>query len=354
MAISWEKLGLRQALADGLKQAQSAIKSDSRFLAPSFPGMIGTGDCRLLETAPGDSAAEGDQRSRDLVVAQSPALLFALEGECDMRIGVGPAVRRFAPGLPPQVHGYITTLYGGQFLLLPADFPRADSSSNSHWERPDIENAASALLWLFVNPAGCFAHFCRARGHEHVQTKSIYVPSSNAVHLVGDLQTEVLRCREGWKTAAGHYLQLVLLCLQRELSGAQVEIGAVPDYKVGTDAAAKLTDYSEPPPTILQHACEFIEQRLHEPLHMAQIAAASGVSLPRLNRIFRERLGATPAQYLITRRLERASTLLRDTNLPVGQIALQTGFAHQEHFSRTFSRQIGLSPRAFRRRYQVI
>jgi transcriptional regulator GlxA family with amidase domain len=79
---------------------------------------------------------------------------------------------------------------------------------------------------------------------------------------------------------------------------------------------------------------------------------ARSVSLSRAHfiRSFRAAFGETPHRYLQRRRLERAMTLLRETDRPVTEIALDVGFASLGTFGRTFRDVVGLSPTEYRGR----
>jgi AraC-like DNA-binding protein len=79
---------------------------------------------------------------------------------------------------------------------------------------------------------------------------------------------------------------------------------------------------------------------------------ASSVHLSRAHfiRSFRETFGETPHRYLQRRRIERAMALLRETERPVTEIALDVGFASLGTFTRTFGGVVGLSPTAYRER----
>ncbi|HEX4277414.1 MAG TPA: helix-turn-helix transcriptional regulator, partial [Bryobacteraceae bacterium] len=60
-------------------------------------------------------------------------------------------------------------------------------------------------------------------------------------------------------------------------------------------------------------------------------------------------VGQSPHQYVLTRRIERARELLRNTDLPVVDVALAAGFSSQSHLAHWFLRQVGISPAAYRR-----
>jgi AraC family transcriptional regulator of adaptative response / DNA-3-methyladenine glycosylase II len=80
-----------------------------------------------------------------------------------------------------------------------------------------------------------------------------------------------------------------------------------------------------------------------------QLAQRLGVSDRHLRRLFEARLGVSPLQYLQTRRLLTAKQLLADTDLPVTQVALVSGFASVRRFNAAFAQHYGLSPGQLRR-----
>jgi transcriptional regulator GlxA family with amidase domain len=83
---------------------------------------------------------------------------------------------------------------------------------------------------------------------------------------------------------------------------------------------------------------------------VARLAAVSHVSPAHFARVFKDAFGAPPHRYLLTRRIERATALLRDTALPILEIALQTGWNSLGTFGRTFRDITGESPGDFRAR----
>ena len=86
-----------------------------------------------------------------------------------------------------------------------------------------------------------------------------------------------------------------------------------------------------------------------EPPTVEQLAARLGVSDRHLRRIFEAQLGVSPIQYLQTRRLLTAKQLLADTDLPITQIALLSGYASVRRFNAAFSEHYGLNPTQLRR-----
>ena len=84
------------------------------------------------------------------------------------------------------------------------------------------------------------------------------------------------------------------------------------------------------------------------PLALSDLAERAGLSPFHFLRIFRDVTGTTPHQYLVGARLRRAARLLLDTAQPVTRIAYDVGFEDLSNFTRTFRREIGCTPRAYR------
>jgi len=89
-------------------------------------------------------------------------------------------------------------------------------------------------------------------------------------------------------------------------------------------------------------------QLQHAPT-VSDLAAAVGLSTRTLNRRFKAALGVGPVAYLKQLRLEEARTLLRQTNLSIGEVGWQVGFKDSSFFGRQFQRHTGMTPRDYRR-----
>src|SRR6201990_1692413 len=83
---------------------------------------------------------------------------------------------------------------------------------------------------------------------------------------------------------------------------------------------------------------------------VGRLARVSGVSEAHFARSFKEAFGLPPHRYLLTRRIEKATALLRDTDLPITDIAFQTGWGSLGTFGRTFRDVTGKNPGDFRER----
>jgi len=97
-----------------------------------------------------------------------------------------------------------------------------------------------------------------------------------------------------------------------------------------------------------------MDARSHEEWPVARLARISGVSQAHFARSFKEAFGAPPHRYLLTRRIERAKALLRDTDLPITDVAFQTGWSSLGTFGRIFRDVTGESPSELRRRERSV
>lgn len=93
---------------------------------------------------------------------------------------------------------------------------------------------------------------------------------------------------------------------------------------------------------------DFIEAHLSQDLSLDALAQQAGFSAYHFARLFRQTTGESPHQFVLRQRIERAQRLLKDTDAPLVNIALESGFANQSHLTQAFKRQFGFTPRAYR------
>jgi len=104
----------------------------------------------------------------------------------------------------------------------------------------------------------------------------------------------------------------------------------------------------------LLRAKDRMDAASHEEWPVDRLARVSGVSAAHFARSFKEAFGIPPHRYLLTRRIERAVALLRDTDRDVTDIAFETGWKSLGTFGRTFRDITGESPGELRARQQAI
>jgi transcriptional regulator GlxA family with amidase domain len=100
----------------------------------------------------------------------------------------------------------------------------------------------------------------------------------------------------------------------------------------------------------LLRAKDRMDAASHEEWPVRRLARVSGISEAHFARSFKDAFGIPPHRYLLTRRIERATALLRETDLGVTEFAFQTGWSSLGTFGRTFRDVTGQSPGDFRTR----
>jgi AraC family transcriptional regulator len=100
----------------------------------------------------------------------------------------------------------------------------------------------------------------------------------------------------------------------------------------------------------LKRAEEYVTANLAEPISLADVAAATGLSRMHFAAQFRVATGLRPHDYVVQRRIERAQELLLSSHQPLVEIAFDVGFKSQAHFTTVFARLVGETPNVWRQR----
>jgi len=98
----------------------------------------------------------------------------------------------------------------------------------------------------------------------------------------------------------------------------------------------------------IARAKDLADAQFAEPLTVDDLAEAAGLSRAHFSREFRRAYGESPYTYLLTRRLERAAAMLRNTDRTVTEICFAVGLSSLGSFTTTFTRTYGMSPTAYR------
>jgi transcriptional regulator GlxA family with amidase domain len=94
----------------------------------------------------------------------------------------------------------------------------------------------------------------------------------------------------------------------------------------------------------LLKAIELLEAESEDAFNRDALADRVGLSGRQLERLFRKHIGTTPRMYHLRHRLQRARRLLRQTSLPVIEVALACGFTTASHFAKSYRDQFGVTP----------
>lgn len=100
----------------------------------------------------------------------------------------------------------------------------------------------------------------------------------------------------------------------------------------------------------LQYVINYIDEHYRRKIPIESLAAMSGYSYDRFRHLFKEKIGVSPLRYLLLKRLDCAKSLLLNTNMLVSEVASEAGFPNDVQFCLLFKREIGLSPKIFRKK----
>ncbi len=94
---------------------------------------------------------------------------------------------------------------------------------------------------------------------------------------------------------------------------------------------------------------QYIESNLQYEISLAELASLAGFSVAHFSRAFKVTVGKSPYAYVLTARIQRAKAILRGSDKPIAELALECGFSSQAHLTSMFSRVVGTTPARFRK-----
>jgi AraC family transcriptional regulator len=233
---------------------------------------------------------------------------------------------RLVQGRDGMVHESLVT--AGVSMLMPAGY-------DSLWEG---DASATARLRIPTALIACAAEQIGSRSTSRIEIRNVF---------------------ETRDTTIAHVARILVGELERKPHPAQT---LIVDHVSNALAAHLLRNYNAFEPVVsrevtalsrveLARLTEYIEGNLDRPIGLAELAGIVNVSRFHFSRLFRRSTGMTAIGFVEQCRIRRAQSLILETNLPLSEIALATGFADQSHFTRRFHRHVGCTPATFAREH---
>ena len=126
------------------------------------------------------------------------------------------------------------------------------------------------------------------------------------------------------------------------------------DYLTRSAASVRLASNGKVRDFYIKEALNYIEQSFQNDISIEEIASFCGLNRTYFGRIFKETVGKSPQQFLLSYRMAKAAELLKLTSLSVRDIGNAVGYPNQLHFSRAFKNVYGMSPREWRNKNRVV
>ncbi len=101
----------------------------------------------------------------------------------------------------------------------------------------------------------------------------------------------------------------------------------------------------------INQAIEFIHENFNREFSLDDIARIANLSPYHFSRVFKAEVGKAPFEYLLDIKIEKAKEYLRSRNTSVTEVCFASGFNDLSHFTRTFSKRVGVTPSTFRRQH---
>lgn len=265
-----------------------------------------------------------------LLTSRLPIIICPFEGCVDFRVG-----------------DYFIHAGPGHFILLPPDVPRDDGSSPHLL--PTRRNSKStercSLFWLRPSEQGLECWVCHSQGERHwgsaALEEHLYILHREAYGYFATLAQEAQNGAPYWQNLTRALLLALLSVLHRDIATGRF-------YGRGQmgQAPAQITPLDNP----IAHAQQFMREHMEEPLTIDRVAQKVYLARTQLTTRFRAETGLSFTQYLTQCRLEKAQTLLRDTQLAVRVVAHLVG-VEPSHLRRLFRRKFSYPPEEYRRRH---
>ena len=234
--------------------------------------------------------------------------------------------------LPEKKSGY-TVMQGDCFSILPQEIHSFENGNHAFYSNiifsPSLISSQMAELSSFETWSTLFEKRPGAP-----RTK-IHLPLDERL-LVDEyltrLKQELASRSCGYKTGATALLLQILLTILR----------STPELMISSETSLRDT------PGLLK-VINMLEKAPEKSYSLAQMAKISGMCVSSFTKKFRNLTGVSPTEFLLSRRIEKAENLLRNTRLPVYTVADMCGFNNINYFIKTFRRFRHLPPAQFRK-----
>lgn len=213
----------------------------------------------------------------------------------------------------------------GDFTITPADLPFF-----ARWQ--GTENCLR--LQMSDRFLRSVAQETLTRCSDHLTLVPTFQSRQGSIEAIATLMlTELQQQQSGGALYLDSLAQSLTVQLLRQHSSTQPQL---PQYEGGL------------PPYQLRRILAYVDAHLTQDIKLADLAQLLTMSPFHFGRMFKQSVGISPHQYVIQQRVERAKTLLKQSDRAIIDIALDCGFSSHSHLSKQFRQLTGTTPKSFR------
>lgn len=167
------------------------------------------------------------------------------------------------------------------------------------------------------------------------------------IHIYGITGTLIIKNFD----AFAFFREFLDICENKELSVSEVHSQcSLVFHKLLIKTSEILTMQSCSSRSISDNAANiksYIDRNIYERLSIEQLSKHMNLSRSQVSRVFKKSYGVTPYDYILTRKIDTAKLLLKNTSLTIKEIAFKLNFADEHYFSNVFLQKTGVRPKRF-------
>ncbi|MDR3376844.1 MAG: AraC family transcriptional regulator [Ancalomicrobiaceae bacterium] len=220
-------------------------------------------------------------------------------------------------------------------LVHRGSFPHRAVSIHNHWQRPTANLLSAFDMVMFTVPQVALNEAAEDQGAPPVQ-ELVCEDEGRFDETVWHLAQSLLPALERPDEVGSMYAERVLLASTTYFAHAFGGMRPPPDARHSLSQRQ------------IARAIDLMHGRLDEDISLSTLAAEMDLPSRHFARAFRQTTGKTPDRWLRHQRVERAMAMMRETTLPISQIAASCGFTSSAHLSRVFASFVGVSPSVWR------
>ncbi len=172
--------------------------------------------------------------------------------------------------------------------------------------------------------------------------------SQYIAELIFSLKNRIIHMTESTEVYRIFTSVMELYSSDNPLKASMIKSQLIKLFFIISETITKHSEFAEPVSPDIQTAIDFIEKSIHDNISTQMLAKMCSLSLSQFKQKFKSQLGVAPHEYILRRKLDLAENELKNTRKTITDIALNYSFSSGQHFSSTYKKYRGFSPKKIR------